>query len=94
MQNDRDVTQNVTQKDENVTQNDTQSYGEIKMRPEERRLNIIDMIKTNPNITAQEIAEKFNLTTRTIKRDIAKLTEEGLIKYEGSSKSGKWIVLK
>ncbi|MGI6782338.1 MAG: ATP-binding protein [Acholeplasmataceae bacterium] len=93
-QNGWNVTQNVTQNHENVTQNDTQSYGEVKISPEERLLSIIDMIKTNPDITVQEIAEKFNLTTRTIKRDIAKLTKEGLIKYEGSSKSGKWVVLK
>ena len=74
------------------------NYEEInvgqKLSPKQRRGNIIELIKENPTITAKNISTIFNLNQRTIERDLAKLTEEGYIKYEGSSKDGKWVFLK
>lgn len=36
---------------------------------------------------------KKTVTTRTIERDIAALQAKGILKREGGSKSGKWIVV-
>jgi predicted HTH transcriptional regulator len=85
-------TQNVQNDTQNI-QNDTQSEF-VKLTPIERREQILDIIAKEPTVTSSFLAERFSVSIVTIKRDIAKLTEEGLIKYEGSSKSGKWIVLK
>lgn len=78
--------------DTQTTQNDTQSE-RVKFTPVERRKQILDIIIKEPTITSSLLAERLSVSIVTIKRDIAKLTGEGLIKYEGSSKSGKWVVL-
>lgn len=95
VQNDTQTTRNDTQSGENDTQtmqNDTQNEL-IKVTPIERRKQILDIIIKEPTITSSFLAERFSVSIVTIKRDIAKLTKEGRIKYEGSSKSGKWVVL-
>ena len=83
------VLKNLNYEEINVGQNVGQ-----KLSPKQRRGNIIELIKENPTITAKNISTIFNLNQRTIERDLAKLTEEGYIKYEGSSKDGKWVILK
>ena len=75
------------------TQTGTQS-GTQKENIQTRRQKIIRILEKTPIITAQELADEINSSLRTTKRDLAKLTEDGYIKYEGSSKDGKWIVLK
>ncbi len=96
VQSDTQNIQNDTQRGESDTQNiknDTKSEF-VKLTPIERRKQILDIIAKEPMVTSSLLAERFSVSIITIKRDFAKLTEEGLIKYEGSSKSGKWIVLK
>ncbi|MGI6782098.1 MAG: ATP-binding protein [Acholeplasmataceae bacterium] len=75
------------------TQTGTQS-GTQKENIKIRRQKIISTLEKNPIITAQELADEINSSLRTTKRDLAKLIEDGCIKYEGSSKDGKWVVLK
>lgn len=82
-------TQNVTQKDINVTQNVTQV-----LNPDERRKQIIRIMENNPEITASDLSNKFDLTERTIKRDLKKLSDDKLIEYVGSAKNGYWKVIK
>ncbi len=91
------VLKNLNYEEINVGQNVGESVGQNvgqKLSPKQRRGNIIELIKENPTITAKNISTIFNLNQRTIERDLAKLTEEGYIKYEGSSKDGKWVFLK
>ena len=91
------VLKNLNYEEINVGQNVGESVGQNvgqKLSPKHRRGNIIELIKENPTITAKNISTIFNLNQRTIERDLAKLTEEGYIKYEGSSKDGKWVILK
>ncbi|MGI6392373.1 MAG: ATP-binding protein [Candidatus Izemoplasmatales bacterium] len=91
------VLKNLNYEGINVGQNVGESVGQNvgqKLSPKQRRKNIIELIKEEPTITAKNISDIFNLNQRTIERDLAKLTEDGYIKYEGSSKDGKWVVLK
>ena len=90
------VGQNVGQ---NVTQNVTQSEGENegqnegkKLKPKDRRERIITIIKENPKITAYDISKKFNVTDRTIERDLKVLTDNNIIEYVGSARGGYWKV--
>ena len=82
------VTQNVTQ---NVTQSEGQNDGQ-KLKPSDRRDKILEIIKNNPKITAYDLSKQFNVTDRTIKRDLKVLTDERIIEYIGSAKDGYWKV--
>lgn len=83
-------TQNVTQ---NVTQSEGQNDGQ-KLKPSDRRDKILEIIKNNPKITAYDLSKQFNVTDRTIKRDLKILTDEKTIEYIGSAKDGYWEVNK
>ncbi|MDU2373634.1 MAG: helix-turn-helix domain-containing protein [Peptoniphilus harei] len=90
-QNDtQNVTKYITQKDgQSVGQNGGQSVGQ-KLKPSDRREKIIEIIKDNPKITANDLSKEFNVTDRTIKRDLKVLTDKKIIKYVGSAKDGHW----
>lgn len=70
----QDVTQGVTQ---GVTQEETLDE------------KIEKAIKENLNITTEELAKQFGVTSMTIKRHIAKMP---YIRYVGSGYSGHWEV--
>ena len=82
----QNVTQNVTK---NVTQIEGQNDGQ-KLKPSDRRDKILEIIKNNPKITAHDLSKQFNVTDRTIKRDLKVLTDEKTIEYIGSAKDGYW----
>ncbi len=52
------------------------------------------MIHKAPNITTEYLANVFNLTARTIERDLKILIKLEKIRYEGSAKKGRWVVIK
>ncbi|MCF8429453.1 MAG: helix-turn-helix domain-containing protein [Bacteroidia bacterium] len=51
-------------------------------------------MKNNPSITTELIAEKLNVTRRTILRDMEKLKKKAKVIYLGSQKKGYWQILK
>ena len=53
---------------------------------------IISMIQANPNITAEEIAEKLFMTVNRIKYYIKKLKKEERLIRVGSTKKEYWKV--
>lgn len=53
---------------------------------------MLEMIKSDVTISAAEISQRLNATSRTVQRDIAELQKLGLLEREGSRKKGKWIV--
>ena len=59
----------------------------------QRRQKIIALIKNNPDISANNAALFFDVSTRTIERDFNWLKENGLIKREGADFGGKWIIV-
>ena len=50
--------------------------------------------ENNPYITRQEMADTLNITLGGVKWQLNKLKKEGAIKREGSSRNGKWVVIK
>ncbi len=56
-------------------------------------MDIIKLIKNNPTITVNEITEKLNSTIDSVRHYINKLKSQNLLKHEGSTKAGKWIVI-
>ena len=53
---------------------------------------ILDLIKQDENITIPQIAEYLNITTRGVEKQIAALKKQGILKREGSRKSGYWKI--
>ncbi|WP_368660528.1 MULTISPECIES: winged helix-turn-helix transcriptional regulator [Butyricimonas] len=50
------------------------------------------LIKENPIITTNQIANQLNLSQRQILRHIKELTTLGIIKREGGRKTGFWVI--
>lgn len=96
--------ENVTQKSEmspkneeqldatdwNLGLTDTSSTKSAKRK--KRQQGIISLIKQNPQITAEEIAEQLDVHERTIRRDLEELKD--LIEYVGPTKGGYWKLVK
>lgn len=52
----------------------------------ERHLKIIELVRTQEYVSVQELAQYFNVTLQTIRRDVNKLSKEGLItRYHGGA---------
>ena len=87
------VLKNLNYDTQSDTQSDTQNVGQSdgqKLKVAERQSKILEVIKQNAKTTTLDLAEIFSVSRRTIKRDLAKLTKAGYIKYSGSSKDGRW----
>ena len=61
-------------------------------KKQKRHQGIISLIRHNPQITTEEMAEKLDVKVRTIYRDLEELKH--LIEYVGPSKGGYWKLLK
>ena len=58
----------------------------------ERQQVILNLIKENPSLSANEMSQKTGMTSRTIQRDLAQLHEKGILYREGGRKDGRWII--
>lgn len=56
-------------------------------------LNLLYCIFENPNITIKEMGEKLGMSESGVKKIISRLSQDGLIKREGSRKRGSWVLL-
>lgn len=55
---------------------------------------ILATIQAKPEITQKEFAQFIGITLDGIKYHIKNMTKLGIIKHEGSTKLGKWIIIK
>lgn len=62
--------------------------------PINRQDKILKIIQDDSSVTINQLAQICEVSDKTIKRDIAKLKEKGLIERQGSLKSGSWKLLK
>ena len=93
--NDKNVGVNVGVNDENSGLNNERgavNNMEI-MNFSKRQIIIKEIINQNPMITAKQMSETLSVTKRTIERDLSILQKAGVIRHEGSDKSGIWVVL-
>ncbi len=61
--------------------------------PIERLDKILALMAQNSSITIDQLAQLCAVSDKTIKRDIAKLKEQGRLQREGSLKSGFWKII-
>jgi len=69
------------------------SSQEIRDQFGENALKILLFIKDDEKITADELAQKINISSRAVQKNIARMQENGFLYREGSRKTGKWEVL-
>ena len=55
---------------------------------------ILNVVKTNPSISAKDLSISLNIPFRSVQRYILNLKEKAIIERAGSNKSGYWRVLK
>lgn len=60
----------------------------------DRNAMIIEILRSNPNITLQQVAEKIGKSLRSVKTSIKFLQERGAVERIGSKKNGTWKVNK
>jgi len=63
----------------------------------ERQVLILEMIVSDPTLSAkamsEKMSEKTDVTERTIRRDLSNLQEKGLLSREGGRKNGRWVIV-
>ena len=55
---------------------------------------LLEYLKENPKATQKELAEYFNVTKRTIERNMNILKKEKFIERVGNNRLGYWKILK
>ena len=58
------------------------------------QISIIELIKTDKTITAEMVAKKLKIATRSIQRNIKLLKDLGLYVRKGGDNCGYWELLK
>lgn len=64
----------------------------IEVKSSDRIGTLISLMTENSHITIAQLAKVFSVNEKTIKRDIEKLKNEGIVERVGSTKSGYWKV--
>lgn len=80
---------------QNEPQNEPQSEPQkekAKMPQKERFCEIINLIKADAGITRRELAERLGVSHSTIARDMEQLKDMDKVEYQGSAKTGRWII--
>lgn len=60
--------------------------------PKDNRDRVLSSLRSNPTVTLQEIADKIGITRRGVQKITDRLKADGIIRREGSTKAGKWII--
>lgn len=54
---------------------------------------IIDLVISDPSITADNMANKIGVTKRAIEKNIKSLRDMEILAHEGSDKAGYWRII-
>ena len=53
---------------------------------------VADLMRDAPTLTVKDISERTGMPRRSVERLIARMKDNGLVRREGSSRSGRWVV--
>jgi len=84
------ATNNTTNHDDNTTNHDDS----ITNRITNTQSRILEEILNEPKITSKELAKIIGVHTVSIKKNLAILKQQGLIKRIGNNRSGYWKIIK
>jgi Predicted transcriptional regulator containing an HTH domain and an uncharacterized domain shared with the mammalian protein Schlafen len=54
---------------------------------------LLEVVKHNPQITQNQLAEALGITMDGVKYHIKNLSKKGIIKREGSDRAGEWVII-
>lgn len=63
-----------------------------KLSREGRIEMIIALIQNEPQITRERICDTLGVSLTTLRKDLRILKEQYGVRYEGPSKTGKWVI--
>ena len=58
----------------------------------DRETAIIEILRANPSITLDEVAERIGKSSRTVKMAVKSMRERGIIERVGGKKNGNWVI--
>lgn len=70
-----------------------ENTSEIPMKVSKTVKKIIDLVISDPSITADNMANKVGVTKRAIEKNIKRLRDMGILIHEGSDKTGYWRII-
>ena len=79
---------------ENVKTDQKTSKPTRKVNQTDQKKQIIEMLKSNPNIARSEIAQVLGIHDSSVKRRLDRLVNDGFICRIGADKGGHWKVIK
>lgn len=59
----------------------------------ERQQDMLELIRKNPFISAQQMSVVLSVVKRTIERDLADLQKKGILIREGNTSAGHWEII-
>ena len=65
----------------------------VSHKPDDIDWEIVEAIIADKYVTRSVLAERLGKTVKTIQRHMKKLQEQGIIRREGSDKTGCWVVI-
>lgn len=86
-------TDNDTEKLANDTDSDTDDIANDISEVELRRNKMLNLMKSSPCITTNQLAKELKVSRPTISRDINYLTSKGLLRREGGDFGGHWVIM-
>ena len=63
------------------------------VRLTERQQDMLELIRKNPFISAQQMSVVLSVVKRTIERDLADLQKKGILIREGNTSAGHWEII-
>ena len=83
----------------NVIEDSLKKYVEMSVNKKsvsgiELKKRLLLTIKSDPSVSARDLAERLEKSARTIERHMDNLQKEGVLKRTGSKKTGSWVILK
>lgn len=90
--NGQDCTVNFTINGRNVTVNVTVKNKSVTVKMPQKTKDVLYFLLKEPELSAELLAEKMDCSSRTIKRHLAVLTKNKILKRIGSDKSGSWAL--
>jgi fido (protein-threonine AMPylation protein)/predicted transcriptional regulator len=90
--------ENVPANDKNVPVNERNVPVNDKNVPVKSEISniekiVLDLLKINPKLTYEQIAEQINKNRKTVQRTIVSLRDKGFIIRVGSDKTGYWKII-
>ncbi len=61
--------------------------------PTENQKRILDCISSDPSMTQKRMAEITGLSDRSVRYNLSKLVEAGIVRKEGDNRSRRWVVV-